>query len=101
MNTCFHQEFPPLKKNHNFLNLLIFCINCRWSIVFVNLFCKSFLGVVVLCCGVGDVCVVVGKKWAALPCEGSAAVVYFLIPILGIVKLAGVLVILPPLLLCR
>lgn len=41
--------------------------------VFVSLFGSG----VVLRCGAGDVCVVVWKKWAALPCGGSAAVVYF------------------------
>lgn len=57
-------------------------VNCAFESVFVSLFGSG----VVLRCGVGDVCGGVGKKWAALPCGGSAAVVYFLIPILGIVS---------------
>lgn len=34
-----HNVVNFVKKNRN---LLIFCMNCGWLFVFVNLFCKSF-----------------------------------------------------------
>lgn len=36
-----HNVVNFVKKN---LNLLIFCINCRWSIVFLKLFSEVFSG---------------------------------------------------------
>ena len=98
-NRLGNLTIPPPNAKHStlfqgcffmFLFLIPFTIR-QQSIIYPHIFFTD----------PGDVCVVVWKKWAALPFGRSAAVAYFLNPDFGDCQLAGVLVILPPLLLCR
>ena len=92
-----HNVVNFVKKN---LNLLIFCINCRWSIVFLNLFSKVFSGWGGIVQWGGECVWWCGKNGRHFR-VGEVPPLFIFNPDFGDCQLAGVVVILPPLLLCR